>query len=346
MGELVPPMARSAWTYDAARRVLSGAFPVLEVHTRLDSTMARAKTLAMSGAPSGTMVLCDEQTAGRGRLGRRWQAPARTALLVSVILRPSTRRGVALDERASECSAGPVRGGWILGTASALALVRAVDELAPKVCPRGKVVLKWPNDVLIGDAKLAGVLVEQGLEQGLEQRLDQRLDQRLEQGLRSGLSAPVEPSVESASDGSDRPWAVLGMGVNLSWAPPVGHLESAFPAPHVPTSSQTHGAAAATSLETFFGEPVDRYELLRAWSTALAASWSSLERGETEELRRSWRSRLSTLGRSIRVERIGSGPLVGVARDVDRCGRLVVCSSNGTTDVIDAGDVMHLRSND
>lgn len=330
MGERVPPTARPGWTYDAARRVLSGAFPVLEVHGSLDSTMARAKTLAMSGAPSGTVVLCDEQTAGRGRLGRRWQAPARTALLVSVILRPSTRRGVLLDERARECSAGPVHGGWILGAASALALVRAVDELAPKVCPRGQAVLKWPNDVLIGETKLAGVLVEQGLEQG----------------PRSSLLAPGEPSVESGSDGSDRPWAVLGMGVNLSWAPPVGQLESACAAPYVPTSSQTHGAAAATSLETFFGEPVDRYELLRAWSTALAASWPTLERGETEELRRSWRSRLSTLGRSVRVERIGSGPLVGVARDIDRCGRLVICSSNGTLDVIDAGDVVHLRAND
>ena len=63
------------------------------VHHRItDSTNERAKELAAAGAPHGTVVTADEQTAGRGRQGREWTAPARSAVLMSVVLRK-------LDER-------------------------------------------------------------------------------------------------------------------------------------------------------------------------------------------------------------------------------------------------------
>ena len=90
-------------------------------------------------APEGALVAADEQTAGRGRLGRRWQAPAGTSLLCSLQLRPEIA-----SERLPELTG-------VAGRACAEA-VAALTGLEPE--------LKFPNDVLIGERKLAGVLAE------------------------------------------------------------------------------------------------------------------------------------------------------------------------------------------
>jgi BirA family biotin operon repressor/biotin-[acetyl-CoA-carboxylase] ligase len=101
------------------------------VHHRLtDSTNERAKELAVAGAPHGTLVTADEQTAGRGRQGREWTAPPRSAVLMSVVLRE-------LDE--------------LLPLAAAIAVADAVQAGA---------TIKWPNDVWIDGRKVAGILVE------------------------------------------------------------------------------------------------------------------------------------------------------------------------------------------
>ncbi|MDQ3759191.1 MAG: biotin--[acetyl-CoA-carboxylase] ligase [Actinomycetota bacterium] len=119
---------------------ISGApsFDGPTVHHRLtDSTNDRARELALAGAPSGTVVVAAEQTAGRGRTGRRWSAPAGAALLCSAILRP-------LEAHHS-----------LLPLAVPLAVCDATEELAPVQCQ-----VKWPNDVWLGERKLAGVLIE------------------------------------------------------------------------------------------------------------------------------------------------------------------------------------------
>jgi BirA family biotin operon repressor/biotin-[acetyl-CoA-carboxylase] ligase len=104
------------------------------VHHRVtDSTNERAKELAATGAPGGTLVTADEQTAGRGRQGRVWTAPAGSALLLSLLLRD-------LDERHA-----------LLPLAAAVAVCDAVPVDAS---------IKWPNDVWIDGRKLAGILVE------------------------------------------------------------------------------------------------------------------------------------------------------------------------------------------
>lgn len=101
------------------------------LHLRVcDSTNARARALAGAGAPHGTLVTASEQTAGRGRQGRTWSAPAGRALLMSLVVREfdallPLRAGLAVSDLA-----GP-------GT-----------------------LVKWPNDVLLDSRKLAGVLVE------------------------------------------------------------------------------------------------------------------------------------------------------------------------------------------
>jgi BirA family biotin operon repressor/biotin-[acetyl-CoA-carboxylase] ligase len=94
------------------------------------STNDRARALAAAGAPHGTLVTAAEQTAGRGRQGRTWSAPPGRTLLLSLVLR---------DPPA------------LLPLAAAL----AVAEVAG-----GEALIKWPNDVLLGGRKVAGILAE------------------------------------------------------------------------------------------------------------------------------------------------------------------------------------------
>jgi BirA family transcriptional regulator, biotin operon repressor / biotin---[acetyl-CoA-carboxylase] ligase len=101
------------------------------VHLRLtDSTNERAKELALSGALHGTIVTADEQSAGRGRQGRVWTAPPRSAVLMSLVTRRLTPT-LPLAAAVAICDALPIR------------------------CE-----IKWPNDVWLDRRKLAGILVE------------------------------------------------------------------------------------------------------------------------------------------------------------------------------------------
>ncbi|HEX6676822.1 MAG TPA: hypothetical protein VF486_17560, partial [Actinomycetes bacterium] len=72
----------------AVRAALPGFFGPVEVAASLPSTMARATELAAAGAPEGATVVADAQQAGRGRLGRGWDAPPGSSLLLTVVLRP------------------------------------------------------------------------------------------------------------------------------------------------------------------------------------------------------------------------------------------------------------------
>ncbi len=112
-------------------------------HRSTDSTNERAKELALAGAPHGTLVTADEQTAGRGRQGRAWVAPPGKALLLSVLLRD-------LGEAQA-----------YLPLAAAVAVCEACEQSADVRCE-----IKWPNDVWIEGRKLAGILVEGRPQQG------------------------------------------------------------------------------------------------------------------------------------------------------------------------------------
>ncbi len=112
------------------------------VHLRtVDSTSDLARELALAGAVHGTLVTAREQTAGRGRQGRRWSAPPGSALLMSLVLRPSP--------------SGRVPPPPLLPLIAALAVCDVVGEQAQ---------IKWPNDIVFvrGErlAKLAGILAE------------------------------------------------------------------------------------------------------------------------------------------------------------------------------------------
>ena len=96
------------------------------------------QNLLQADAPEGAVAATDEQTAGRGRLGRTWTAPAGTAILCSTLLRPPP------DRRVAELS---LVGGIAVADTVELALSLAAQ-------------IKWPNDVMVNRAKVAGVLAE------------------------------------------------------------------------------------------------------------------------------------------------------------------------------------------
>jgi len=104
----------------------------------LESTNSEAKRLARQGAPEGTIVLAESQSQGRGRLKRLWASPPGKGLYFSVILRPPI----------------PLRWGPRITPVAGVALAAALQEIG--ITPR----LKWPNDVMLGRRKVAGILTE------------------------------------------------------------------------------------------------------------------------------------------------------------------------------------------
>ncbi len=111
----------------------------LHVLQTVGSTNDYAARLARRGAPHGTLVVAEEQTAGRGRRGRRWLTPAGSGLAISLVLRPG--------------DVSPISpAAW--NTLGALAVAEALRGMG------GEASVKWPNDVLLGGRKVSGVLAE------------------------------------------------------------------------------------------------------------------------------------------------------------------------------------------
>jgi BirA family biotin operon repressor/biotin-[acetyl-CoA-carboxylase] ligase len=111
----------------------------LRAYALVGSTQDLVAQAARAGAPEGLVVFADEQSAGRGRAGRSWTAPAGSALMFSILLRPSGS--------AAEWTSLTLVGG-----------LAVVEGLGLAGGPRAQ--LKWPNDCLCGGRKLAGVLAE------------------------------------------------------------------------------------------------------------------------------------------------------------------------------------------
>lgn len=111
----------------------------IECHDCIDSTNIRAKQLAEAGEPEGTLVVADQQTAGRGRRGRGWLADSGVGIWMSLLLRPKLEpaqlAGITLI--------------------AALAVNRAIREISGADSR-----IKWPNDIVLGGKKLCGILTE------------------------------------------------------------------------------------------------------------------------------------------------------------------------------------------
>ncbi len=121
---------------DLARRFGAGDVVLLET---TGSTLDVAHDLGAKGARGGTVVLADEQTAGRGRLGRRWVSPRGSGIWLTLLLRPR---------------AAPL--GGVLAVRAGLAAVLALESVERTLAPR----LKWPNDVIVQGRKAGGILCE------------------------------------------------------------------------------------------------------------------------------------------------------------------------------------------
>jgi BirA family transcriptional regulator, biotin operon repressor / biotin---[acetyl-CoA-carboxylase] ligase len=111
-----------------------------EFYAAIDSTNRRAIELAAEGAPAGTVVITDHQTAGRGRHGRSWNDEPGLNLLLSVLLRPRL---------------APEHFG-LMTLAAGVAVAEAVEAFTAPLAP----ALKWPNDVLLEGRKTCGMLLE------------------------------------------------------------------------------------------------------------------------------------------------------------------------------------------
>src|SRR3954453_16292941 len=129
-GDIVTTHEPAVWTHHD----LTGTrFRYVRWFERIDSTNRYLLQCAAQDEAEGVVAVADEQTAGRGRLGRTSVAPARSALLVSVLLRPQL----------------PIERIHLATLAAGLAALDAIDTLA--VGGSGRAGLKWPNDVVIAD---------------------------------------------------------------------------------------------------------------------------------------------------------------------------------------------------
>jgi BirA family biotin operon repressor/biotin-[acetyl-CoA-carboxylase] ligase len=208
----------------------------------LDSTNRYLADEAITGAAPGLVAVADEQTAGRGRLGRTWIAPPGASLLVSVLLD----------------GAAPPEERHLVVVAAALAAIEAVDTSCG-FRPR----LKWPNDLVVGDRKLAGLLAEAVRGSGADRR----------RGHAEGRSRIDADSI------------VVGMGLNVDW--------DAFPA-------DLEATATACNRE---GRTAPREDLLVAWLRELDRRLQALVHDGRSSLRADNVAASATLGRQVRVER-------------------------------------------
>jgi BirA family biotin operon repressor/biotin-[acetyl-CoA-carboxylase] ligase len=208
----------------------------------IDSTNRYLADEAAAGVPPGLVAVADEQTAGRGRLGRSWIAPPGASLLASALLEGRAPP----DER------------HLVLVAAALAAVDAVDASCGF-----RARLKWPNDLVVGDRKLAGLLAE--TTSGADRR-------RGHAEGRSRMSAAANS-------------VVVGMGLNVQW--------DEFPL-------ELEATATACNRE---GRAAPRDELLVGWLRELDRRLGALESGGPAALRADHVAASATLGRRVRIER-------------------------------------------
>jgi len=258
----------------------------------VDSTNIRAMQLAHQRPQEGVVVLTDSQTAGKGRLGRRWVDVFGRNVLCSTLLRPLFPP-------------------YLLVMLASLAVVDAISETCAVSAS-----IKWPNDVLIGNRKVAGTLIE------------------------------------TSHDASGQLIAILGIGVNVNGT--VQDLANLYPVA-VSASMQSSQQAQvplsviATTLEIACGRYVSRETFIAHLLRYIEAVYLALQH-ETRNsvttthtpvaraLRERWRTHLSTLGRAIEV-RQGDTIVSGIAEDVDETGELLLRTHSGKVVTITWGDV-------
>jgi len=253
-----------------------------------DDALRWARDAATDGAaPHGSVVRADSQTRGRGRLGRSWVSPPNLGLYVSVILRP-----------AMEVAQVPQ-----LTMLAALAACDAIEEQT-----RLRAGVKWPNDIILHNRKVGGILSEARL---IEARL---IEARLIEA-RLGEARTQE-------DSSSVEFAVVGIGLNVN-----------FQASDLPHDAKV----PASSLRLESGDLMDCDALFKSLMFALQNRYESYANGRWPDLRREFESRDVLQGRLVRVESERE-TYHGRAIGIDEDGVLEVRTESGVRRVV-AGDV-------
>lgn len=280
----------------------------LRVLPEVDSTNTALLAAAQDGAPHGSVVIAESQTAGKGRLGRSWVAPPRSGLFVSILLRPEV---------------SPAHWGWLplLAGVAARSAISRVAEIG--------VSLKWPNDLILAEPA-DGSSDTSALDSPASDSPASGVSES-EAATDSGYGVGRKLGGILAEQGgtSAQPCVVIGIGINVTLR------ADELPAPH------------ATSLLLAGAKVTDRDTLLRAllrsfgsWYTDWAESGGDAERCG---LVAAYRAGCATLNRQVRAELPGGSTISGEATDLDRDGRLIVRDASGASTPIGAGDVVHLR---
>ncbi len=298
-GQATSPSSPSRKPLDAAglhRALLrpGGLWRAVEVVDRTGSTNADLLARALDGAPEGMVLAAEEQSAGRGRMGRAWVSPPRAALTFSLLVRPA--------------AVPSARRGWLpllAGVAVATA-VTAVTGVQTR--------LKWPNDVLTGHAKLAGILAEAAGDAVV---------------VGVGLNVSTEPGELPPPGPGALP--ATSLRIAASATPEV----AASAAPEVAGSAAPEVAVPAR--EPLLIAILGGFE---RWYQAWCRAGGDPDRCG---LRAGYTELSGTIGRRIRAELPGGQVLSGLAVGVDPDGRLLVRVSSGIVLPVAAGDVVHLR---
>ncbi len=288
--------------------------PIIHRFDEVDSTNNVALEMAKSGAPEGTVVVARSQTKGRGRRGRSWFADAGQNIILSAIVRPSM----------------PIARYSELAFVAAVAAAELIEGcgLQPSV--------KWPNDVLIDDKKLVGILVEAangaaviGIGVNVLQSEFSSLGQSAPLGLSSlrneGVSKGGRPSTVLRYEPPAS--ALLSTSGSSPAEPSLFALQTDLP----PEISHT-----ATSLAIEGGSVTDVDDLTNRLIRTLFAIYPL----PFEEILARWRKYMWGLGRSVEIETEG-GVVSGKIAGVDTDGALLVSTTNGSRRIV-AADAIHI----
>jgi len=249
----------------------------------VESTNTLAMQLAYERPEEGLVILTDSQTAGKGRRGRRWvDIPGRNVLM-SIVFRP-----LFLPH--------------LLVMITSLAVVDTIADICQITA-----AIKWPNDVLIDDRKIAGILIE------------------------------------TSHDSSGCMVAVVGIGVNVNGSIEELAKHSSVQVPLTAIATTLESACGhRVSREVFIARLLQyiekSYFALQQEIAGLSNGVTVNQEPFTRLVRDRWRSQLATLGRTVVVQQ-GNSAINGIAEDVDESGELLLRCHSGELVRITWGDV-------
>ncbi|OFK60502.1 MULTISPECIES: biotin--[acetyl-CoA-carboxylase] ligase [unclassified Corynebacterium] len=294
----------TALDMDRIREALGGDFAVIDYTESTGST--NTDLMQAEKVADGTVLLANEQVAGKGRLGRQWASPAGAQLIFSVLILPDS-----LDHLGT------------LPLAAGLAVTDSVE----------KAVLKWPNDVQIDGKKLCGILAEAGpvgeafksapktevsKAEINKAEVNKAEINKAEVNKAEINKAEVAPKTQSANPPSAR--VVVGMGINVTLTREELPIE----------------AATSLALE---GLETDRTQLAVTVLKNLRRRITQWEQ-QDPQLMADYRKVCSSIGQEVRLE-APTGDVIGTVEGVADDGRI-----NVGGEYYSAGDVIHLRPAD